>query len=216
MIVDIIIIAIVILSLIIGRHKGLTVCLVNFFSLIIALVVALMFYKPVGTYFRENTPIGENVKQVIKENLPMNDEELKVEDNSILPVGMKKYINEQAKNANNAKDEAIENISTQLSTEVINIVSFVGIFIIARAILLLVKILSKIINKLPILKQIDHLGGAVIGAIEGVIIVYFAFAVISTISPVFENTAVLEQINNSFIGKAMYNNNIIMNKINNL
>ncbi len=216
MIVDIIIIAIVILSLILGRHKGLTVCLVNFFSLIIALVVALMFYKPVGTYFRENTPIGENVKQVIKENLPMNDEELKVEDNSILPVGMKKYINEQAKNANNAKDEAIENISTQLSTEVINIVSFVGIFIIARAILLLVKILSKIINKLPILKQIDHLGGAVIGAIEGVIIVYFAFAVISTISPVFENTAVLEQINNSFIGKAMYNNNIIMNKINNL
>ena len=216
MIVDIIIIAIVILSLILGRHKGLTVCLVNFFSLIIALVVALMFYKPVGTYFRENTPIGENVKQVIKENLPMNDEELKVEDNSILPAGMKKYINEQAKNANNAKDEAIENISTQLSTEVINIVSFVGIFIIARAILLLVKILSKIINKLPILKQIDHLGGAVIGAIEGVIIVYFAFAVISTISPVFENTAVLEQINNSFIGKAMYNNNIIMNKINSL
>ncbi len=216
MIVDLIILVIIILSIILGRHKGLTVCLVNFFSLIIALVVALLLYKPVGNYFIEKTPIGNNVKEVIKQNIPMSEDEFKVDENSILPKGMKNYINEQAKNANEAKDIAIENVATQLSLEIINIVSFLGIFIIARAILLLVKILSKIINKLPILKQIDHLGGAIVGAVEGIILVYFAFAVISTISPILENTKILEQINNSFVGKMMYDNNIIMNKIKNL
>ena len=216
MIVDLIILVLIIIAIILGRHKGLTVCLVNFFSLIIALLVSLMLYRPVSNYIMEKTPIGNNIKETIKQNIPMNDEELKVDDSSILPEEMKNYINEQAQNANEAKDEAIENVSTQLATEVVSIVSFLGIFIIVRAVLLIVKVLSRIINKLPILKQIDHLGGAIIGAIEGVILVYFAFAVISTISPVFENTKVLEYINDSYIGKMMYNNNIIMNKIKNL
>ncbi len=216
MIVDIIILIVIVLAIILGRHRGLTVTLVSFFSLIIALIVALLFYKPVGNFILEKTAIGENVKQVIKQNIPMNEADLQLDASSSLPKGMQEFINEQTEGVNTAKDEAIEQISTQLSTEIIMILSFVGIFIIARAILLVVKVLSKIVNKLPILKQLDHLGGAVVGCLQGIIIVYFAFAVISTISPVFENTVVLDQINNSFVGKMMYNNNIIMNKIKNM
>lgn len=216
MIVDIIILIVIILAAILGRHRGLTVTLVNFFSLIIALLVALMLYKPVGNFIKDQTPFGENIKEVIKNNLPMNDQDLQVDENSSLPEGMKNYINEQAKNANEAKDEAIENVSTELSTEIIMIISFVGVFLIVRAALLIVKIVSKIVNKLPILKQLDHVGGAIVGVIQGIIIVYFVFAIISTISPVFDNTKVLDQINDSYIGKMMYNNNIIMNKIKNL
>ena len=216
MIVDIIILIVIILAAILGRHRGLTVTLVNFFSLIIALLVALMLYKPVGNFIKNQTPFGENIKEVIKNNLPMNDQDLQVDENSSLPEGMKNYINEQAKNANEAKDEAIENVSTELSTEIIMIISFVSVFLIVRAALLIVKIVSKIVNKLPILKQLDHVGGAIVGVIQGIIIVYFVFAIISTISPVFDNTKVLDQINNSYIGKMMYNNNIIMNKIKNL
>ncbi len=210
MIVDLIILVIVILSIILGRHKGLTVCLVNFFSLIIALVVALMLYKPVSNYLYEKTPVGENVKQVIKQNIPMSEEEFQIGEDSILPEAMKNYINNQAQNANQTKDEAIENVSTELSKEIINIISFVIIFIVVRIALLLVKVISKIITKLPILKQIDHLGGAIVGAVEGIILVYFAFAIISTISPMLENTKVLEQINDSYVGKTMYNNNVLM------
>ena len=210
MIVDLIILVIVILSIILGRHKGLTVCLVNFFSLIIALVVALMLYKPVSNYLYEKTPVGENLKQVIKQNIPMSEEEFQIGEDSILPEAMKNYINDQAQNANQTKDEAIENVSTELSKEIINIISFVIIFIVVRIALLLVKVISKIITKLPILKQIDHLGGAIVGAVEGIILVYFAFAIISTISPMLENTKVLEQINDSYVGKTMYNNNVLM------
>ena len=215
MIVDIIILAIIILSIILGRHKGLTVCLVNFFSLIIALVVALMAYKPISNHLYE-TSIGENLKQVIKQNIPMSEEDFQVSDDSILPEGIKNYINTQTQNVNTTKDEAIENVSTELSKEVINIVSFVIVFVVVRLALLVVKIVSKIITKLPILKQIDHLGGAIVGAVEGIIIVYFIFAIISTMSPIFKNTKVLEQINDSYVGKMMYNNNIIMKKMKDL
>ena len=213
MIVDLIILVIIILAIILGRHKGLTVCLVNFFSLIIALIVALMVYKPISNHLYEKTPIGENIKQVIKQNIPMSEEDFQISEDSILPEGMKNYINTQAQSANETKDEAIENVSTELSKEVISIIAFVVVFIVVRLLLVVVKIVSKIITKLPILKQVDHLGGAIIGAIEGIIIVYFVFAIISVMSPIFNNTKVLEQIDNSHVGKMMYNNNIVMKKI---
>ena len=216
MIVDIIILVLIILAIILGRHKGLTVCLVNFFSLIIALVVALMLYGKVSNYIMEKTEIGNNIKETIKQNIPMSEDEIDLEASSILPEQMRNYINEQVQNANTAKDEAIETVSTQLATEIVNVISFVGIFIIVKLALIIVKVVSRIITKLPVLKQIDHLGGAIVGGIQGIVVVYFIFAIISTMSPVFANTKVLEYINDSYVGKMMYNNNIIMNKIKNL
>ena len=215
MIVDIIILIVVVLAILYGIHRGLMVSLVSLFSFVIALVVAFMFYKPVGNFIIEKTDFGSDLKQIIKENIPMSDEEiLQVGEDSNLPKGMKDYINKQAQNVNTSKDEAIETISTDLSTEIIMAVSFIGTFIVVRIALVIVKIISKIISKLPIINQADHIGGAIVGAVEGIILVYFVFAIISTISPALKNTGVLKQIDNSFVGKMMYNDNLIINKLN--
>lgn len=213
MIVDIIIIVIMILAIILGKKKGLTVCLVNFLSLIIALIVALMLCKPVGNYIMEKTPVGNNLKETIKQNIPMGEGEIKLDAESNLPEGIKNYINEQTKGVNEAKNSGIEAVSTELAKDIVTAISFIGIFIIVKAALLIVKVVSKLINKLPILKQIDGLGGAICGAVQGVIIIYCILAVISIISPVIENTKIVENINNSHIGKTMYNNNIVVKKL---
>ena len=141
------------------------------------------------------------------------DEIMQIGEDSSLPKGIKEYINKQVNNVNTSKDDAIETISTQLSTDIIMVISFIGTFIVIRIALIVVKIVSKIITKLPIINQADHIGGAVVGAVEGIILVYFIFAIISIISPVLEKTKVLEQIDNSFVGKMMYNDNIIMNRL---
>ena len=214
MIVDIIILVVVVLAILLGIRRGLMVSLVNFFSIIIALVVAFMLYKPVGEFIIDRTDIGNDLKQIIEENIPMNgDEIMQIGEDSNLPKGMREFINKQAQDVNTSKDDAIEKISTQLSTEIIMIISFIGTFIVVRIALIVVKVVSKIIAKLPIINQADHIGGAIVGAVQGIIIVYFAFAIISTISPVLENTKILQQIDNSFVGKMMYNDNIIMNRL---
>lgn len=214
MIVDLIILAVVVIAVLLGIHRGLMVSLVNFFSFIIALVVAFMFYKPVGEFIIDRTDMGNDLKQIIQENLPMSgDEIMQIGEDSSLPKGIKDYINKQVQDVNTSKDDVIETISTQLSTDIIMVISFIGTFIVIRIALLIVKIVSKIITKLPIINQADHIGGAVVGAVQGIIIVYFAFAIISIISPALENTKVLQQIDNSFVGKMMYNDNIIMNRL---
>lgn len=212
MIVDIAIIVIMILAIIIGMKKGLTVCLVNIFSFIIALVVALMLCKPVGNYIMEKTPIGDNIKTTIKQSMPMSDE-MKIDENVALPEGIKSYINKQVASVNDTKEATVEAVSKELTKDIVTAIAFIGIFIVVRLALIVVKIISKIITKLPIIKQIDHLGGSICGGVQGIIAIYAIFAVLSVISPIIGDTAIIKQIDNSHIGKAMYNNNIIIKKL---
>ena len=202
--------------IILGRAKGLTATLVDIFSFIVALIVALLLCKNMGNVIIQNTKIDDNIKGIIKENIPLNDADFKIESAQSLPESMKKQINEATTSATITKDQAIENIADELTKNVIYVASFAVIFIITRALLLLLKVVSKIINKLPILKQIDHLGGAIAGAIEGVLLVYFILSVIAVISPVLEGTKVTTEINKSYIGKFMYNNNVLSNKFLNI
>ena len=213
MIVDLIIIAIIAIAIFVGKMRGLTVTLVNVFSFIIALVVALVLCKPIGNALIENTKIDDNIKQTIKENIPMNDADFTINDNYNLPKQMKEYINNIGSSATHSKDEMIENVSTELTKEVIYIICFIVIYIAVKIALIVVKILSKFISKLPVLKEIDSIGGAICGAVEGVIIVYFVFTIISISAPILSGTPVIDQVNKSYIGKFIYNNNFIANRV---
>ena len=213
MIVDVIVLAVIIIAAIIGRKKGLTVCLLNVLSVVLALIVAFCLYKPIGNSVIKNTKIKENLKQSIQTKIPLNDADFSIQTNSNLPAPVKKYIESVSKNATEEKDKKIDSTADSLADGVIYIAVFLVIFIVVRAILLVVKILSKVINKLPVLKQIDHIGGTICGAIEGILITYAILAVISIISPILEETAILKQINKSHIAKNMYNNNIVIERM---
>lgn len=213
MVVDIIILAVIVLSGFIGMKKGFTVCVVNLLAVIIALVLALLFCKPLANVIIQNTEIDENLQTTIASGLPMNGEEIAVDANTNLPEGIKNYLTNTANSLNDAKNNTIESVSRTLAEEVIIVVSFIIIFVVARAVLLVVKVVSKVVNKLPILKQLDKAGGFVVGLIEGLLFVYSVLAILSICAPVFSNTPILEAINNSFAGKIMYNNNIVLNKL---
>ena len=134
----------------------------------------------------------------------------KVQENANLPKPVVDYINGITENATGAKDEAINTIANELTSGIIMVIAFVGIFIIVRLVLVLIKIVSKLIDKIPGLKQINKLGGGICGAVEGAIIVYAIFAVISIISPMIAETNIIELIQESNIGSAMYNNNAVL------
>lgn len=212
-ILDLIVVILILIFMAIGSKKGLTVCIVNVFSLIIALICALIFCKPIGNMIIKNTNIDDNINNTIYQNLNINiGEEIDV-NNSNLPESMKKYIIETMNNANQTKEEAIKKISNEISTQIVYIIAFVGIFVAVRILLVVLKILSNIINKLPVLSQIDKLGGAVCGLIEGMIVIYTALTIISMVSPTIKNEKFSNCIENSIIAKQIYNNNLISKKV---
>ena len=213
MIVDIIIILIILASVFVGIKKGLISCIVDIFAVIVALILALILCRPITNIVIENTNFDENLREVIIQNIPLNDANFKVDENTNLPKPVIDYINGITDGVTASKDDAVDAIGRELTVGIITAIVFISIFIIVRIVLVLIKVVSKIIDKIPGLKEANKIGGGICGAIEGIIIVYAILAVFSMISPILADTNILQYIYNSHIGALMYNHNIILKSI---
>lgn len=212
-IIDLIIVGILGISIFFGYKKGLTKCIIKILSFIIAVVVAAILFKPVSNFVIEKTQIDDKIKEAVV-NLVGDDvqDNGKVKEDSNLPEAMVNYINETVETAiEEAKDNVVNIAAEGIATTTINVSVAILLFIIVRIALIFVSALSKIITDLPIIKQFDKTGGIIYGALKALIIICVAFAIISLISPMIEQTGIIVAINKSFIGSLLYNNNILLN-----
>ena len=83
------------------------------------------------------------------------------------------------------------------------------LYIVIKIALRFVTALANLIAKLPILDQFNKLGGIVYGAIRGLLIIYVALLIIQFVGEVNPGNRVNEEIDKSFIGKEMYERNVI-------
>ena len=196
-IVDLIIIAVVLLFIFLGYKKGLTGSLIKLLSFIIAIVVAFVLYKPVANAVIENTVIDDNIRTTLSATLGVEDKTENTEEN--VPSTIMDNINKEIENAT---DEVKANVIDQTT---------ITIVLAVRVILVLISLFAKILTDLPVIKQVDKLGGLAYGAIEGIVIVYAVLAVISLTSVIWANNAVVTAIAKSSLGEMLYNNNIILN-----
>ena len=90
------------------------------------------------------------------------------------------------------------------------LLTFVAIFVIAKIALIFFKAIANIIAKLPILKQFNKAGGFLVGLLKGGLIIYVILAILLLLVPFFGDWALYTYINESFLGNAMYNNNILL------
>lgn len=205
-IVDLIIIAVVLLFIFLGYKKGLTGSLIKLLSFIIAIVVAFVLYKPVANAVVENTVIDDNIRATLSATLGVEDKTENTEEN--VPSTIMDNINKEIENAT---DEVKANVIDHTTITIVNIGSGIVIFLAVRVILVLISLFAKILTDLPVIKQVDKLGGLAYGAIEGIFIVYAVLAVISLTSVIWANNAVVTAIAKSSLGEMLYNNNIILN-----
>ena len=212
-IVDLIIIAIVLLFIIVGYKKGLTGSLIKLLSFAIAVVLALILYKPVANTIIQRTQIDENLENAIittfrsQENNQIKQEKKQ----SNMPETIVNNINTQIDEATaEAKNAIVENTAMKTTKTIINIGSGILIYIIVRFLLFIISIFAKQITKLPIIKQMDKTGGIIYGILEGMVIVYILLSIISLLSVIWNDNIIIQAITKSTIGDMLYNNNIIL------
>ena len=123
---------------------------------------------------------------------------------------MEKYVNDSI---NKTRNQIVLEASNVIATKVINICVFLGIFIIARIVLILLTFIADIIMSLPILKQFNKAGGIIYGLIKALLIIYVILAIIFFIIYVSGNTTLSNAISSSYITKFFYNNNLLLNLI---
>ncbi len=210
-VVDLVVLVILALCIFLGYKRGLTGCLIKVLSFFIAVIVALVLFKPASSLVISNTQLDENIQTSIVQVFEKDEDNNTDEENSS-PI--MKYISEEVKNATEErKNEIVNEAAKKLSTNIINVLCFISLFILTRIALIFVKALTDLITKLPILKQCDKIGGILYGLLHGLVVLFIGFALITFISTITNQYGLMELINESYIGRALCNNNILINLI---
>ena len=219
LIVDLIIVGIIALCAILGYFRGLTNSLLKNVSFVLALVIAFVLFKPISLLIINHTQIDDNIQKAIEEKMvgfvdqTSGNVEEAMRENSSMPEVMTKYIQEAVAENKGNTEEAAKQAAKSVADIIINAGTWILVFILARVILIFAKSILELIVKLPVIKQMDKIGGVFYGILEGLVIIYVAFAILSFVSPMFDSAEVLSAVNKAAIGGQIYNNNIILKLI---
>ena len=195
--VDIIIIAIVVLSTFLAYKKGLIAQAIKLLAVIIAVIATLLLYRPVANFIINTTNIDETIQNSIYEKA--------------YEVSTQKTNEENPENniIEGAKLAGIQQTSRELSTQIINVAVIVILFFGIKIALRFVSALANVVAKLPILNKLNKIGGIIYGIIRGIVIVYACLLLISFVGKVDNTSFLHKSVEESNLGKTMYENNIL-------
>lgn len=216
-IVDLIILSIIISISYLSYKKGLSSVLYGIVAFILSIMIMFVLYKPVSNTIIANTNLDENMSNTIKNVLPdgiISEGKNIDEGNSEYSTGTTKIINGYINEAiQNSETDTLNYVSLQLSYFLIRLITMVILFIVSRIILVIIKFATNIISNLPVISTFDKSGGLIYGVIKSFLIVFAILAIFSAFSPIISSWGIIDAIERSYIGKAMYNNNFILNLI---
>ena len=214
--IDLIIIAIIVIATFIGYKRGLVKIAFGFCTFILALIIALILYKPVSTLVIENTEIDDKIESSIIEKIfpegSIEDTEIEAEEGSEIVISEAENEKIQSYSSLLNTEATVNSIARAFSTKIIEMVVLLLIYIIAKIILRFITAIADLIAKLPFLNTFNHLGGIIIGFLQGCLIVLVVFALIVLFTPMIDGEFI-NNINNSIIGSKIYEHNILLDFI---
>lgn len=193
-VVDLIIVAVILLSVFLAYRKGLILLAVGLVSFVIAVIATVLLYKPISNFVINVTGIDEMIENSIYEQA---NDMLKQDSKE---VGMI---------VDAAKNEMLPQTARTLAVNIVTGGVFLVLFLTIKIALIFVKALAKLVAKLPIIKQLDKTGGIIYGLLRGFLIVYVVLFTISIAGKINPNSNVHKELEKSYLGKVMYENNIL-------
>lgn len=186
--IDIIFIAIILLSAFLGYKKGLVNMASKLFAGILAIIITLILYQPVSNAIIKNTPLQTKIENIIIEKTQTENQE---ENSNVINELSQNMIKEQAKN---------------ISINVVHAITMIGIFLLVKIILSIVFALINGIANLPILKQFNEVGGIAYGLVRGTIISVICIALLGVYAKINPQNKINTEIENTYLTKIVYKN----------
>ena len=127
-ILDIVLIAIIALNVFICYKKGLVKLAVGLIAVAAAIILALVFYKPVSNLIIENTELDENIEKAIINNFTSETQEgQEIRYVSVLDY-LQKYVDDAV---NKTQTEIVTQTAGMMAVKIINVAVLIGIFLLA-------------------------------------------------------------------------------------
>ncbi len=176
-----------------GIQRGMIRTAFSLASVILTLILGFIINPYVTEFLQENTPVYDVIQEKCEESITENtelklDEKIEPETQSRfieslpLPEGIREKLleNNNAEGYSHFLAESFgEYISHSIASVALGIIGLILTFIVVSVILHLISGLLNGIFSLPVLSFINRVGGAVLGAVQGLFIVWIIFLVLS-------------------------------------
>ena len=110
---------------------------------------------------------------------------------------------ESAKNG--VLPETAKNLANNIVYGGVMVILFVG----SRIALRFVSAIANLVAKLPVINQFNKIGGALYGLLRGCLLIYAILMIISILGTVNPKNSLHQSINETSLGKTMYENNVL-------
>lgn len=231
-ILDIIILGFIIISGFIGYKKGLASIAINIIGIILALVLAFALKGSVASFILEKTSISSSLKttisdginSAIKNKIGSSEEESKTEplDNVTGETQEAEKDNATEQQSSNKEvssfytslvekmnvESGVDALADKVVKFILETASFILIFIAVYLCVFIIKMMLNVVCKLPILTQINGIGGLVASTVISIIQVWVVLAILSFLAPIMPG--VLNIIETTYVTKLLYNINLIV------
>lgn len=210
-----------------GYKVGIIKKVIQCLSMLIAIVLSLSCFSYVAKTIRNLTGmeqlVREKITKVVEEQI----------ENNLDGKGNQREAIESLKLPDNIKDALIANnneevyealgiqkfteyIGSYLANMIINALAFVATFIIVFTLMKLLLAIADIASHLPVIRGVNKILGAMLGAVQGILAIWIFFAVITMMLGTEFGMKLYEQILGQPILNYLYEHNIILDMISNL
>ena len=225
--VDIVIIAIIGLSIAYGMYSGLLSSVINIAGLVLAWGCAFFMYSTLSEWIVENT---ELLQQIVHYTEGASNIKSLETARTVVSAVPESFIAQAVKDANFPwpfNNMLMENIAGQvyaaqglstfedyfnytLAYAALNIISFLTILLTIYALFSIINVLLTYVLKLPVLRQFDSLLGGGFGLIRGVFVVFVLFLLVPIVLAVVPVTLVQDMLNESRLASFFYDGNFLL------
>lgn len=226
-IIDLVLIGIITASVLVAKKRGFLKSSYTILSLIISAVLIVTLQQPFTDYLSASA-LGQTVRDKVqvqvmgtaeKEMEEIDDEEdgetaVKVGEMMGLPSFLMDFLDEKLQKQTEAvetmKNDALTVLTETVTEVILKIASIILLFLAVRLGVFLLLRLLNILFKLPLLSGINSFLGMLVGALNGLLIVYILCAVLTLLAPTESLSAISSVVDNTLITKYFYDNNLLI------
>ena len=196
-VVDLIIIAIIVLSTFLAYQKGLVKLAIGLCAFAISIVITVILYQPISNLVINVTTIDEMIDDAIYEKangvIQENTDEEGLTSQMI----------------QSAKDGMLPEVAREMAINIVRGGVMIVLFVATKIALKFITALADAIAKLPIVDQLNKTSGMIFGIFRGILIVYVGLLILAIPGQINPNNKINSSVEQSLLGKTMYENNIL-------
>ena len=224
---DVVLIAIITASVIVCKKRGFLKSSYTVLSLIISAVLIVTLQQPFTDYLT-GSALGQTVREKVEEQvMGVSEEEIaeiedtedaetavKVGEMMGLPVFMMDFLDEklekQALAVETMNNDALAVLTDTVTEVILKIASIILLFLLVRLGVFLLLRLLDLIFKFPLLSGVNSFLGILIGALNGLLIVYIICALLTLLAPTEALSSIGDIVDSTIIVKYFYHNNLLI------